>query len=269
MKKSFLIIGFVVSLLLFWRCEKEMMDYEGKPGIYFAVQTIPPTNYGDPELFAYTDTTLLPFSILLTNDSILNVKVRVMGDVVDYDRPFKVHIVDTATDAVVGEDYDALEQQYVIKGGERETFIPITGHRQAKMLDTVYYLTLELEANEHFDLPLKYWRPLDQDYTDKTKIINVIRHVIGFSDGIYQPRAWTYNYLGKCTRKKLNLICSMFGLQTTDFDDANEMTMTRQRGLAQSLDRYLKEKDAKGETVYEDEVDKDGKPVKMTVGPLI
>ncbi len=61
----------------------------------------------------------------------------------------------------------------------------------------------------------------------------------------------------------------MFGLQLTDFDDANEMTMGRQRVLGQSLDRYLKDMDAKGETVYEDEVDKDGKPVKMTVGPLI
>ncbi len=270
MKRSFFyIIEFVVSLLLFWRCEKEMMDYEGKPGIYFAVQTIPPSQYGDSELFAYTDTTLLPFSVLLTDDTTLNIKVRVMGEIVDYDRYFKIHVVDTATDAVVGEDYDALEQQYVIKSGERETFIPITGHRQSKMLDTIYYLTLELEANEHFALPLKYWRPLEQDYTDKNKIIDVTRHVIGFSDGIYQPKAWIYNYLGKCTRKKMSLICSMFGLQLTDFDNSNEMTMNKQKVLGQSLDRYLKDMDEKGETIYEDEVDKDGKPVKMTVGPLI
>ncbi len=269
MKRIYLIIGFMFSLLLFWRCEKEMMDYEGKPGIYFAVQTVPPSHYGDPDLWAYTDTTLVPFSIILTDDSTVNVKVRVMGDIVDYDRQFKIHMVDTSTDAVVGEDFDVLETEYVIKAGERETLIPITGHRQAKMLDTIYYLTLELEENEHFALPLKYWLPIDNDYTDKNEVIDVVRHVIGFTDGLYQPKAWTYNYLGKYTRKKMNLLCSMFGLQPTDFDDTNEMTATRERALAQSLDRYLKEMDAKGETVYEDEVDEDGKPVKMTVGPLI
>lgn len=269
MKKSIYIIGFILSLTLLWRCEKEMMDYEGKSGIYFAVQTIPPSQYGDPELFAYTDTTLLPFSVLLTDDTTVNIKVRVMGDIVDYDRPFTIHVVDTATDAVSGEDFDALKSQYVIKAGERETFIPITGHRQVKMLDTTYYLTLELEENEYFSLPLKSWRPLEQDYTDKNKVIDVVRHVIGFSDGAYQPKAWTFNYLGKCTRKKMNLLCSMFGLKLTDFDDSNEMTMNRQQVLGQSLDRYLKEMDAKGETIYEDEVDKDGNPVKMTVGPLI
>ena len=269
MKKSFLIIGFVVSLLLFWRCEKEMMDYEGKPGIYFAVQTIPPSQYGDPELYAYVDTTLLPFSTMIQDDSTLNIKVRVMGNVVDYDRPFKIHIIDTASDAVAGEDYDALELQYVIKAGQRETFIPVTGHRQAKMLDRTYYLALELEENEHFSLPLKYWLKLDLDYTATDRAISVVRHVIGFTDGLFVPKAWTYNYLGKYTKKKISLICSMFGLSITDFDNTNDMNANRQKVLAQSLDRYLKEMDAKGETIYEDEVDSEGNPVKMTVGPLI
>ena len=61
----------------------------------------------------------------------------------------------------------------------------------------------------------------------------------------------------------------MFGLSITDFDNTNDMNMNRQKVLAQSLDRYLKEMDAKGETIYEDEVDSEGNPVKMTVGPLI
>ena len=39
--------------------------------------------------------------------------------------------------------------------------------------------------------------------------------------------------------------------------------------MPKGSDKYLKEMEAKGQTVYEDEKDKDGNPVKMAVGPLI
>ena len=67
----------------------------------------------------------------------------------------------------------------------------------------------------------------------------------------------------------MKLLCEMFGLQMADFDNVTEMDMERQRVYSQGLDKYLKEMDAKGETVYEDRVDKDGNPVKMAVGPLV
>ena len=61
----------------------------------------------------------------------------------------------------------------------------------------------------------------------------------------------------------------MFGLKMADFDNVIEMDMERQRMYAQGLDKYLKAMEAKGQTGYEDEKDKDGNPVKMAVGPLI
>ena len=67
----------------------------------------------------------------------------------------------------------------------------------------------------------------------------------------------------------MKLLCEMFGLQMADFDNVRDMDMERQRTYAQGLDRYLQEMEAKGETVYEDYLDKDGNPVKIAVGPLI
>lgn len=64
----------------------------------------------------------------------------------------------------------------------------------------------------------------------------------------------------------MKLLCEMFGLQMADFDNVRDMDMERQRTYAQGLDRYLQEMEAKGETVYEDYLDKDGNPVKMAVG---
>ncbi len=265
MKKYIFLLSVILSFL---GCEKEMMDYEGKDGVYFSVQQIPPSLYGNPEIWAHLDTTLIPFSLLLENDSTVRLKVRVMGQVVDYDRYFTVSVVDTLTTATEGVDYAPLEKQYMISAGERDGYVEFTGFRQAKMLDSTYYVTLQLEENEYFSLPMDVWRPLEsKDYT-KT-IRDVIRHVVGLSDEVFQPKAWTPNYFGPYSKKKIKLLCEMFGLQMSDFDNVIEMDMERQRTYAQGLDKYLKEMEAKGETVYEDEKDKDGNPVKMAVGSLI
>ena len=52
----------------------------------------------------HVDTTLIPFSLLLENDSTVRLKVRVMGKVVNYDRYFTLSVVDTSTTATEGED---------------------------------------------------------------------------------------------------------------------------------------------------------------------
>ena len=265
MKKYIFLLSVV---LLFLACEKEMMDYEGKDGVYFSVQEVPPSLYGNPEIWAHVDTTLIPFSLLLENDSTVRLKVRVMGQVVNYDRYFTVTVVDSLTTALGGEDYAPLEERYVIAAGERDGYVEFTGHRQAKMLDSTYYVTLRLIENEYFSLPMNIWRPLEnKDYTKEEQ--DVIRHVVGLSDEVFMPKAWTKNYFGPYSKKKIKLLCEMFGLQMSDFDNVITMDMERQRTYAQGLDKYLKEMEAKGQTVYEDEKDKDGNPVKMAVGPLI
>ena len=260
---------FLLSVILaFFGCEKEMMDYEGKDGIYFCVQEVPPSQYGNPEIWAHIDTTLLPFSLLLENDTTVNLKVRVMGPVTGNDRYFTVIVIDSLTTATVGEDFSPLEKQYVIPAGERDGFVKFTGFRQEKMLDSTYYVTLQLVENEYFSLPMDIWRPLEhKDYTRESQ--NVIRHVVGLTDEVFQPKAWTTNYFGPYSKKKMVLLCEMFGLKMADFDNVRDMDMERQRVYAQGLDKYLKEMDAKGETIYEDQLDKDGNPVKMAVGPLI
>ena len=49
MKKYIFLLSVV---LLFLACEKEMMDYEGKDGVYFSVQEVPPSLYGNPEIWS-------------------------------------------------------------------------------------------------------------------------------------------------------------------------------------------------------------------------
>ena len=108
MKKYIFLLSVILSFL---GCEKEMMDYEGKDGVYFCVQEVPPSLFGNPEIWAHIDTTLLPFSMLLENDTTVWLKVRVMGPVMGSDRYFTVTVIDSLTTATVGEDYAPLEKR--------------------------------------------------------------------------------------------------------------------------------------------------------------
>ena len=109
MKKYIFLLSVVLSFL---GCEKEMMDYEGKDGIYFSVQEVPPSLYGNPEIWAHVDTTLIPFSLLLENDSTVRLKVRVMG---------KVKISGSGTHKELLESHplyeEMIKQQFVEKEG--------------------------------------------------------------------------------------------------------------------------------------------------------
>ena len=44
MKKYIFLLSVILSFL---GCEKEMMDYEGKDGVYFCVQEVPPRESGN------------------------------------------------------------------------------------------------------------------------------------------------------------------------------------------------------------------------------
>ncbi len=67
--KFILKIGLLLFLpLLVWNCDSEMMDYEGKDGVYFMMQTPPQSGYGEQERWEYVDTTLINFSSVMGND---------------------------------------------------------------------------------------------------------------------------------------------------------------------------------------------------------
>ena len=246
------IIFFIFSCLIFGLsgCEQKIDTWSGKDVAYVDMEA---------------DSTLVSFIYINTDVDTVQVRVQVMGNIPE-DQPRYVDVKVKAENATVGTDYEAIENRYTIEGGNIFCTIPVVLKRPADQ--TIKAVEIELMENEYFSLPMDIWRPLElKDYTRENQ--NVIRHVVGLTDEVFEPKAWTTNYFGPYSKKKMKLLCEMFGLQMADFDNVTEMDMERQRVYAQGLDKYLKEMDAKGETVYEDRVDKDGNPVKMAVGPLV
>lgn len=109
MKRRYIAILIISLTTWLYACETEMMGYEGESGVYFMMQKAPPSGYGDLEQYEYVDTTLIPFAMFTAKDTVLPIRVRIIGDVAGHDRYFTIRVVDTLTTAKAGEDYEPFE----------------------------------------------------------------------------------------------------------------------------------------------------------------
>lgn len=95
---------------------------------------------------------------------------------------------------------------------------------------------------------MPYW--LAPNSSDKTGI-DVIHHTISISDKMGKiTRGSTKYFLGPYSEKKNRLICEQFNLTLLDF--LEPMSTVKIRTLGIKFDQYLKEMEAKGQTIYED-----------------
>lgn len=242
--KNIIIIGLsIICLIGINGCKSEMMDYEGKSGIYFKMQIPPSSGYGDKEIWEHVDTTNIPFSITLKDDSLFTLRFKVIGDVVDYDRQFKLEIASTST-AVEGREYKLFQKDNIVKAGEDEAYVTVHFSRTDELLNTHLYLTLNLISTSDFSLPLKEWRQMSNSYN--TKDINVVQHTLDLSNSIFKPDIWTVTVWDEYSDYKFWFVTDFFGLTQAEFKNKDVMPMAREKYLGMSLNKYLKEKEAAG-----------------------
>ncbi len=261
-------IGLLLFLaLLVWNCNSEMMDYEGKDGVYFMMQKPPQSGYGEQEKWEYVDTTRINFSSILGNDTVLPIRVRVMGNVTDYDRHVSLRVASEST-AKPGEDYEEFGLDFPVPAHERQVEMPCRFIKTEKLAkeELTLSLVLELQANADFVLPLPWWQPFGDIYGDPADSVNVVRHVILIANEVRIPGYWPEQYWGNWSVKKFEIMCGLFQMTWDDFNKLNAGEQSRVQIMGQNLDKYLKEKEKDNETIYEDERDENGDLVKMTAG---
>lgn len=262
--KTILKLGIWLGILLLAGCKTEMMDYSGKPGIYFAVQVKPASGYGALDEWAYVDTTRVSFVKIIGEDTTINIRVRVLGYLADYDRMFHFDILDTAGNAAIpGVHYDALETNGYIRANTEYTDIPIHLYRDESLQDTSYVIDLALRETDEFSLPMNIWKSNDGYTTGEP---NILRHLIIIDDALYKPQNWNDTYFGTYSQKKFQLMLDVGGYSFEQFEDSSVMNSVACMALAQSMKNYLDDMEAQGTPVYEDYRDEYGELVKMTMG---
>lgn len=211
MKIKCLIVA-IAGLTLASSCQEN--SYEGfatKGSVYFQ------TNMSNWT----TVDTLVNYSFVgKTGDSdTIWLNVNLMGDPANVDREFKIAVDPTTTNAIEGQDYEALDEHYFIKSGEMTARVPLVVFRTERMAEEAVRIGLKLVATN--DLELGIYNRL----TLGIVLSNFLKEPIWWSnpydpyvgtewEGLYLMKA--ADYFGPYSRRKHELCVEMIG---EDFPD--------------------------------------------------
>src|SRR5690606_5349957 len=139
-----------VLALLFAACQKEMMSYEGKEGVYFAVR------HGATHLsgtsWPYQPYSTVDFVRLGVQEVEFEVVVAITGPVKNYDRIFRVEVNPDSTTAVLGQHYAALQQDWIMPAGATSTKIAVRVFRTDDLEAQSRVIGLRLLPTADFEL---------------------------------------------------------------------------------------------------------------------
>jgi len=256
-------VAILMFLLPLISCEKEMMDYKGVEGIYFAVQH--GASYGNELVWPYQPSSDVEFVKLTGNESTYQVKVMITGAVKDYDRKFEVQINPDSTTAILGVHYKALPKDLVIPANAISTTVPVTLMRAADLANGVKKIGLRLIANQNFKLSFPEWDAIPGYTSSAAPIVqefDASLHTIRVNDFMVQPAVWIGSIQaenresgqwGAFSRKKIELMCTLMDLTYADFGSTVTMPSVRSGLVASECARYLIERFNSGDPVLEDD----------------
>jgi len=246
MKTAFIKL-FVFSIVLFAvSCANDKLPtYKDVDRIYFKwAETLPTSADGAPQIKIN-----LGYDIPMKDDSIINVKVNMMGRLSDIDRPVSVALIPTESSAILGEDIEILPS--VIPANLDEGVVRIRLINSEKIATNTVMARIRLVPNDYFHV----------DFTQSLGSQggrNALEYDIFFDAKTDMPNLWAdptvgvrlTAYFGKYSNAKLTLICEACGV-TRDFfmyDPATEVAldvlnaripMQVTYGMISQVNRYL------------------------------
>lgn len=236
MKKSLnrlIILTLLPALCLLLSCEKEIMKYEGKEGVYFAVQS-----GGLPvSAWPYQPYTVVPFFQINQPEVLLPIKIMITGPVKNYDRVFRLEVNPDSTTAVLGLHYEALQSEWTIPANAITTNIQIRLKRTADLQTKTVKLGLRLVATKDFELSFPEWDAIP-GLTAGTVVpeFDASLHRLDINDFPVTPFVWVGSLqpgnresglFGVFTREKMEFLSENLGLKYEDFASSATMPAAR------------------------------------------
>lgn len=241
----------VLVLMLTASCEKEMKNYDGMEGVYFAQQW-GSSNYSEYPYRPFTNVELVKLPGTVTEYT-ANIKVMFTGAVKDYDRYFNVAINPDSTTAVEGVHYKPLAESVLVPANATYAYIPVVVKRTPDLQVASKNIGLKLVANNDFGIAFPKWKNIPGlgtgTLTSADTAFDNSLHTLVISDLIIQPAIWRGSVnattkrdqgsWGGFTRKKIELMYKLFNLTYEDFASDKTMTGILVSLITQEMARYL------------------------------
>ncbi|WP_165798407.1 DUF4843 domain-containing protein [Chitinophaga costaii] len=193
--KKLLICGMICAAAVMSACKKDTIKslYTSTPGVYF--------DWSDSTGTDASRVDSLVFSFALTPDRLTDtalLPVRISGDRMSKDRYFKLALVDTATTAISGLHFKALETQYTMPADSGMVHVPV-------------YLYANDTALHSKQVRIRIQLVPTSDFTVTDSSYNVAKII--FSNMLTKPTWWDmWGQLGEYSRVKYELFILTTGV---------------------------------------------------------
>jgi len=261
MKRTTFYILFFQLFVLFTACKKEIMSYEGKEGVYFAMRH--GTNEYLPNLWPYQPFTDIDFVRMSTDEIDFPVQVMITGPSKSYDRIYRVEVNPDSTNAILGQHYEALKDQYILPAGAVSAQVNVRLKRTADLEEKPVTLGLKLVATKDFALSFPEWHSIPS-LNSGTVVpqFDATLHSLHINDVMVQPAVWSGSLqagnresglFGVFSRRKMEFLAEYLGLKYEDFGAAETMPMARMMLIASDATKVLVNRYNEGKPVLEDD----------------
>jgi hypothetical protein len=264
MQRIILWIAAFVVIVSAGSCKKEMMNYEGSEGVYFAVQRAS-TSTGSDANGPYFNFTNLEFSKVKPDETTVNIKVAITGPLKAYDRPFRVEVNPDSTTARLGVHYKAVAPEVIIPANQTFAYVPVNLLRTPEMKTQIITLGLKLVPNQHFQLSFPEFDAIPGRTSFEGAVLqefDASLHTIRINDFIVKPAIWPGSLTaanvetgswGVFTEKKIRLMFQLMNLTYSDFASTETMPLVLQLVIASQCANYLIERFNAKDPVLEDD----------------
>lgn len=263
MKKLVVFIALSFLTVSLWSCKKEIMGYEGREGVYFAVQDGP--SYGSVLNWPFQPFSKVEF-IRINKDAVdFSVKVMITGPVKDYARTFRVEVNPDSTTAILGQHYEAVQQEWTIPAGAVSANVIVKLKRTPDLELVEKTLGLRLIATPQFELSFPEWDAIpSMSAGTVVPEFDASLHTLKINDIMVQPAVWSGSIqagnresglLGVFSKEKMAFLEQYAGVKYEDFASAETMPSARMSLVYKDGEKVLIERYNAGNPVLE----KDGR----------
>lgn len=245
MKKTNIIYLFLL-LLLFGCSEDEIETFDlNESKVFFQVQSFSGAS-GSERYSTSTSYSFVGRDQSFT-EYVFNGTVKVMGEIKNFDRPFKVVIDKDRTTMTEGIGFEINTDTLKIKAGENSAKVAVRFFRIKELLERSDTLTLKLEANEFFDVLNEYnsdnnWANTTADKIDGSRFSFVMSEIYT------RPSSWSgsgplyvNNYFGAWNPTRYIFVNDFFGFSQNDWVNVNGVFSKLSAGRMSYYGKKLKE----------------------------
>jgi len=259
--KKILMYILLFQTATFLGCEKELMDFEGREGVYFAVQ------HGDsnrsPESWPYQPYSNVDFVRIGLDEVEIPIKIAITGPVKEFDRVFYIDVNPDSTTATLNQHYEAIARDWVIPAGAISTTVKVHLKRTPDLEEEPKTLGLRLTGSDDLSLSFPEWDAIPSlDGGAIVEEFDASLHTLRINDIMVEPEIWRGSIqsgnresglFGAFTRKKMEFLIDNLGLTYEDFASEETMPLARSLLIGSDASKILIERYNAGDPILEDD----------------